>query len=305
VQLPAAELRTAGRDHTGDGLHRPVPLPLCARSTASPTPCAAPATATSSICSGSSRPCNRSPRKACPCAFSASRRSFGRPCSICRPHGVPELKLPADSLVFFGGGWKTQQPARKSPDSNCMGASPGNSASRYVALPRRLRRGRARGALHRMCPPSFSCARLRQGVRAQSAGLLRTALRPARLAGVRLALHFVQPGARRGDERSGDAAPRLRAVAAASPVTGSNCMAARAPRPAEAARWPRPNYWGGTDMYLINGELHADVDLDNALGAAASDLAATPQHAAGQRHRTDRRRHTLPSTSAQRRAAAG
>lgn len=43
--------------------------------------------------------------------------------------GVPELKLPAGSLAFLAVAGKPE-PARKSPNSNCMDASPGNWASK-------------------------------------------------------------------------------------------------------------------------------------------------------------------------------
>lgn len=124
-----------------------------------------------------------------------------------RATGVADLQLPAGSLAFFGGGWKTRA-AEEVPQTSPVCTDPATTGHRYPRLSRRLRRRRTRGALRRMRPPSLSCTCLRKGVRTQPSGFFGLALWAARPAESGLALHFLKPGPCRGHERSGHAASR-------------------------------------------------------------------------------------------------
>ncbi len=120
---------------------------------------------------------------------------------------VADLQLPAQSLVFLGGGWKNQGSTGDSPASIVCPNQPA-IGYRPVSLSGRLRRRRACCALYPVCPPSFSCTCLLEGFRAQPIRFHCPAIRPARLAGIRLSLHFVEPCPCRGHGRYGDIAPR-------------------------------------------------------------------------------------------------
>lgn len=121
--------------------------------------------------------------------------------------GVADLKLAAESLVFLGGG--LENPGRTGNSFVAVVSThPPPIGHRPVPLPGRLRRCRACRALHPVCSAAFPCAGVFEGLRAQPIQFHCSTLRSARLVGVRVAVHFVQPRARRCHGRPGDAAPR-------------------------------------------------------------------------------------------------